>query len=634
LIEDGKLHGLRIDHPDGLYDPEAYFHTLQARIAALAGAEAVPSEKRPGFYLAVEKILEADEDLPDWPIAGTTGYDFLNLVNGLLLWPGAEPLLDGFYRTWSGLRDDFGELQYQSKRLILKVALSAELTVLANGLGRIAEADRRTRDYSLTGLRDALREVIACFPVYRTYINEEGVPERDRAYVEAAVEEAKRRSPVGDLSVFDFVQDVLLLAQAEGKGERYREQILAFAMKFQQVTGPVMAKGMEDTLFYRYFRLVSLNEVGGDPRRFAVSPEEFHRRNGERADRWPDALLGTATHDTKRGEDVRARIAVISEVPDAWVAAVERWGGMNRRFKTWVDSEFAPSNNDEYLIYQTLLGTWPAGAFDAASRADYRARLEAYLTKAMREAKLFSSWLNPNQAYEDAALGFLSAILEPSTENSFLPDFLAFRDQTARAGFHNGLAQALFKLASPGIPDIYQGTELWDLSLVDPDNRRPVDFRRRRALAQEFARWDELHPGALAEHLKALAESMEDGRIKFFLTRETLRLRRRHEALFRHGRYRPVRVSGERAAHLCAFLREWESESCLVAVPRWTLRLLGQDGRLGDAGVWGETVLELPDGAAGCYVHAYSREPLDLEGLVAPNLLFRDFPLALLLKAD
>jgi (1->4)-alpha-D-glucan 1-alpha-D-glucosylmutase len=652
LIAEGKLHGLRIDHPDGLYDPEAYFRRLQERIAALArtrpaedahsspgvageGREDGTAGEHRNFYVVAEKILETDEELPTrWPVHGTTGYDFANLVNGILRWPEAERELDRFYRGFCGFPIELDELLYQSKRLILKVALSAELSVLANRLGRIAESDRRTRDFSLTGLRDALREIIACFPVYRTYIAGLEVSERDAAYIGQAVGEAKRRSPVGDPGVFDFIGDVLLMAQVDGKSERYREQVVSFAMKFQQVTGPVMAKSMEDTVFYRYLRLASLNEVGGDPRRFAIPLEEFHRCNRERAELWPHALLSTSTHDTKRSEDVRARIDVLSEVPEAWTAAVSRWNALNRRHKTPVDGEPAPSNNDEYLIYQTLAGTWPLAELDPDALSDYRSRLEAYLLKAMREAKLFSSWLNPNQAYEDATLNFLAGLLDTFGPNEFLADFLAFQADLIRPGFHNSLAQLLLKLTVPGVPDIYQGNELWDFSLVDPDNRRPVDYRRRRTLLQELKSWDSFGAERLAGCLAELASHSEDGRIKLYVTREALRLRRQNPELFRCGGYRPLAAQGGKAGHLCAFLRGFESRAVLIAAPRWTRRLLGAEGSLGDPAVWAGTRIPLPAGMSGAYVNCFTRERLVLDQELAAADLFSRFPLALLVKAD
>lgn len=640
LIGAGKLHGLRIDHPDGLYDPEAYFLRLRERIDALAreppgdapeGAEGEPERR---FYVVAEKILEAGEALPDWPVQGTTGYDFANLVNGLFVWPEAEPALDGFYRSFRGFPESFDELLYQSRRLILRVALTAELTVLANRLSRIAEADRRTRDYSLIGLRDALREVISCFPVYRTYISGRGVAERDAAYIQAAVDEAKLRSSVGDLSVFDFIRDVLLMVQAEGKSERYREQVLSFAMKFQQVTGPTMAKGMEDTAFYRYQRLLSLNEVGGDPRRFAVSVEEFHARNQERAERWPQALLSTSTHDTKRSEDVRARINILSEIPDEWMAAVRRWSALNRSLKVPVNGRLAPSYNDEYFIYQTLVGSWPLGEPDGRALAEYRGRLEAYFIKALREAKLFSSWLNPNEAYERAVANFLAGLLDASDGAGFLRDFLAFRAPLSRPGFINSLAQLVLKLTVPGVPDLYQGNELWDFSLVDPDNRRPVDYRRRRALLQEIRGWDGYDADRLAECLARMTGSMEDGRIKLYATREVLKLRRREPELFRDGDYRGLKVVGEKAGHVCAFARWFGGRTVLVLVPRWTRRLLGAEDSLGEAAVWAGTRVVLPGEFAGRYRNVFTRERVELGEEVGVEGVLRRFPVGVWVEIE
>jgi (1->4)-alpha-D-glucan 1-alpha-D-glucosylmutase len=634
LISEGKLHGLRIDHPDGLYDPETYFRRLQDGVAALARPQ--PSPATPRFYIVAEKILEAGENLPiQWPVQGTTGYDFANLVNGLFVWSGAEPALDAFYREFSGHRTDFGELLYESKRLIMKVALSSELTVLANRLSRIAESDRRTRDYSLTGLRDALREIIACFPVYRTYVTGAGASERDAAYIDQAVTEAKRRSPAGDLSVFDFIRD-LLRVQTEGKPDRYREQVISFAMKFQQVTGPVMAKGMEDTAFYRYHRLLSLNEVGGDPRRFGVSLDDFHRCKQTYAATWPHSLLSTSTHDTKRSEDVRARLDVLSEVPEEWIAAVRRWSDMNRRRKTRVDGEPAPTGNDEYLIYQTLFGTWPLDEPDRAAMADYGARLEAYLRKALREAKRHSSWINPNLPYEEATFKFLSGLLDGTGRNRFLADFTAFTAGLVRHGLYNSLFQLLLKLTVPGVPDIYQGNELWDFSLVDPDNRRPVDYPLRRNLLHDLKALDGLGPDKLAPRLADMEARMEDGRIKLHVTREALRLRRQFPDLFGQGDYQPLSVVGAKAEHLCAFLRRHGSRVLLVAVPRWTRRLAGgSEASPGRAELWEDTAILLPPRVSGVYFNGYTRERLNLNGTapVPAGRLFGKFPLGLMVKA-
>lgn len=645
LIAEGKLHGLRIDHPDGLYDPEAYCRMLQDRVLALARTEPAEFESQSAampdaqmFYIVIEKILALNERLPGrWPVHGTTGYDFANLANGLFIWPGAEQPLDAFYRSFCGFPVDFDELLYQSKRLILRVALSSELTVLANRLSRIAESDRRTRDYSLNSLREALREIIACFPIYRTYVTGRGVSETDRNYIELAVEQAKRRSLVGDLTIFDFVREELLTTLAEGKSDRYREQVVSFAMKFQQLTGPAMAKGMEDTAFYRYNRFVSLNEVGGDPRHFGVFLADFHGRNQERSQSWPHALLSTSTHDTKRSEDVRARINVLSELPDEWIARVRHWSELNRKKKSIVDGDPAPSRNDEYLIYQTLIGTWPPEALSPECAANYVERLEAYMVKAMREAKLFSSWLNPNLAYERATSDFLRKLVIPEDEDEFIRDFLDFLAGVSRAGLHNSLAQVLLKLTAPGVPDIYQGNELWDFSLVDPDNRRPVDYPTRQALLNELKTWDRMSAEELAPKLAEMLASMSDGRIKLYVTRETLRVRQQDPDLFRRGGYHPLEAEGKKAEHLCAFLRRFGSRAVLVAVSRWLLRLgNGTFPPLNDETVWGDTRLALPPAVVGTYAHGFTRKQVNLSGtdpLLAAEL-FSGFPLALLVRVD
>ncbi|MGE5026987.1 MAG: malto-oligosyltrehalose synthase, partial [Betaproteobacteria bacterium] len=451
LLEQGKVDGLRVDHPDGLYDPLQYFRQLR---------------ERSDCYLVVEKILMAGERLPeDWPVQGTTGYDFANLINGLLVQPGTEAGMERIYAGFLGEKPDFDELLYRSKRLIIRAAMAGELNVLAHQLGRIAQADRHTRDYTINSLRVALAEIVACFPVYRTYITGAGFSAEDRRALEIAVESAKQRSLAADISVFRFVSEALLATLARGRGEDEQRAVAAFAMKFQQYTAPVMAKGMEDTGFYQYHRLISLNEVGGDPRRFGVSLEQFHRANAERARRWPYAMLATSTHDSKRSEDVRARIDVLTELSGEWRQHLVRWSRINRAKLRSVDGARCPCRNDEYLLYQTLLGAWPLGDLDDSGRAAFRERIERYMLKAVREAKQHSSWINPNAAYEDGVMQFVRALLGPAPSR-FLTEFLPFQQRVARFGMLNSLTQTLLKLASPGVPDIYQGNELWDFSLV------------------------------------------------------------------------------------------------------------------------------------------------------------------------
>ncbi len=632
LIGEGTITGVRIDHPDGLWDPAGYVRRLQeevvlertrralesseeaealdwdafrpallARLREEQAAGTIAEPLRP-LYLVVEKILEHREELPAaWAVHGTTGYEFANAATGLFVDAANRKAFDDLYTRYIGTKTNFADMVYACKHLIMRVALASEVAVLANALDRIAERNRRSRDFTLNNLRDALREVIACFPVYRTYVVcEDGtVEERDRKVIEAAVALAKRRSPATDVSVFDFLQDVLLMragdATEEGRAEQCR-----FGMKFQQLTGPVMAKGLEDTAFYRYNRLTSLNEVGGDPTQFGVSVAAFHRHSADRRRRWPHALLASSTHDTKRSEDVRARIDVLSELPREWRAAINRWTRMNRRHKTKVEGVPAPDRNDEYVLYQTLLGAWPFDheLEDPAAYPAFVDRMEAFLLKAIREAQVHTSWVNPNAAYDEATSRYVRAVLDNSAPNPFLEDIAAVRRRVAHAGAFNALGQHLLKLTAPGVPDIYQGTELWDLSLVDPDNRRPVDYDRRRALLRDLtARGDD---PALPPELVA---GIDDGRIKLFVSQRVLALRAAQPELFTTGDYVPLEASGPKQDHVVAFARRAGDWEILVVVPHLVAGLTRGEAvpPVGDA-LWAGTSLTIP-GAADS--HAY-----------------------------
>lgn len=568
LVSQGKVHALRIDHPDGLYDPAGYFRAVREAIAARGG------QGDASIYMVAEKILIPPEPLPpDWPIAGTTGYDFANQVNGLLVHPEGEKPLTQLYTRITGEPVRFADLLYESRKLVMRTLMSGELMVLANLLDRISEADRRTRDHTLHALRDALMEVIACFPVYRTYVTGAEVTEQDRHCVNHAVLQARRRSPTVDVSVFQLVRSVLLLEELEDRPAGVRETLVDFVRKLQQYTSPVMAKGFEDTSFYVYNRFVALNEVGGDPRRFGLSVENFHLANTERRAHWPHSLLCTSSHDTKRSEDVRARITVLSEIPAEWRGHVLRWIRLNRDKKREVGGEQAPDVNDEYLLYQALLGAWPLEPMDAARRDLFQQRIETYMLKAVREAKRHTSWINLNEEYEAALTGFVRALLAESARNRFLADFVPFAQGVAHFGMFNGLSQTLFKLTVPGVPDIYQGTETWDLSLVDPDNRRPVDYAQHLKLLTQLEALDAFSGPELAGRVQQLLVSPEDGRAKLHLIRRVLQQRRAHDALFREGSYEPLGVIGERASHLCAFMRRHENEVMLSVAGRWFTRL-------------------------------------------------------------
>ena len=599
LFAEGKIDGFRIDHIDGLYDPPGYCRRLLDEAASAHAERAQASERTP--YLVVEKILARHESLrEDWPVAGTTGYDSLNLINGLFVPLGAERAIDRAWRRFTDSRVDFDEVLYASKKYVLKELLASELTILSSRLDRISEGNWRTRDFTLAGITAALAEVIACFPVYRTYVGARGASAEDRRDIDWAVSQARKRAPGTDAALFDFVQAALTTDLVRRRRSGYnRREVVRFAMRFQQFTGPVTAKAMEDTAFYRYVRLVALNEVGGDPRRFGTTVAAFHRVNHDRARRWPHGMVATATHDSKRGEDVRARIDVIAELADEWARRVRRWSILNRRARTAIEDRTAPEAIDEYLLYQTLVGAWPmallgpdeAPPHELAAFAD---RIARYMVKAAREAKLYTSWAAPDRAYENGLVSFVRRILDAAPPAPFLDDLRGFVRRVAVPGMVNGLAQALLKFTVPGVPDIYQGCELWDLGLVDPDNRRPVDYAPRREALSAFTGAGGAAGPPAAGALPELAESWVDGRIKLYMTATILDLRRRMADLFRFGAYVPLAVSGAFADNVCAFARVKDGQACLVAAPRLVAGLVGPEGRLPLGAVWGDTVVLLP----------------------------------------
>jgi (1->4)-alpha-D-glucan 1-alpha-D-glucosylmutase len=587
LIADGRVHGLRIDHPDGLFDPAHYFRRLQQRTAGLLYPQRTPLESDRPLYLAAEKILVGDEPLrEDWPVHGTTGYDFATLSDALFVDREGEAALDRCYRDFTAADPAAGgryqDEVYAAKRLVMKTMLSSELHVLASEAARIAEMDPHTRDYTLDALRTALMEVVACFPVYRTYISAQGVSTTDRNQVLKAVAEARRRSRMPDRSVFAFVRDLLLTEIAAGKPTPYQARVLRLAMKFQQYTSPVMAKGVEDTAFYRWHRLSSLNEVGGNPERFGISVEQFHRANQRRQAQWPHAMLAGSTHDAKRSEDVRARLHVLAELPQAWREHVERWARLNRRFRHGGERDEAgspagdtaerwPDANTEYLFYQTLLGVWPLQLPDDDEWQGLKARIQGAMNKAVKEAKVHTAWTNADADYEAALAAFIDAVLERERNSAFFDDFLPFQQRVARLGLLNSLSQTLLRLTAPGLPDLYQGCELWDFSLVDPDNRRPVDFDHRHELLQALVADgpDALQADSLEESpLRRLAERLGDGRAKLHLIQRALQLRHQLPALFAQGEYTPLAVEGRHAERLCAFSRSLQGQTVVVVVPR------------------------------------------------------------------
>jgi (1->4)-alpha-D-glucan 1-alpha-D-glucosylmutase len=575
LLRDGTLGGLRIDHVDGLLDPKGYLQRLRDKAP------------RP-FYLVVEKILARGESLrADWPVQGTTGYEFANLVLGVLVDSRGEAALTRFYGDFTGERESFTEIVQDSKLRIMRNEMASELATLAQEAVRIAIRTPRTADFTRNILQRGLAAIVAGFPVYRTYVDATSSPtEADRRDLAHAVDEARQAEPDLDPSVFDFLHRLLsidLVAAPRSGFSRHAVQRLA--MRVQQYSGPIMAKGLEDTAFYRYNRFVALNEVGGHPDHFGVDLAEFHAGNAERAADWPQAMLSTSTHDTKRGEDTRARLAVLAGIPDEWAQCVARWSRMLRGDAPGR----APDRNDEYLFYQLLLGAFPvqadAAAPDAEALKEFTGRLEGAMVKSMREAKRHSNWAAPHAAYEDAMLALVRKAL---ADRDFLDDFLPFQDRVARLGFEISLVQAALKLTLPGVPDIYQGAEMWDLSLVDPDNRRPVDFAARETALQRAG--EDLRRDA-RRAVRAMREDWRDGRLKLALTARLLAHRGGNPALYADGGYEALETGDDGllaftrahadarllvlAARFPAQARDWSGVG--ITVPgRWTDLMTGQ----------------------------------------------------------
>ncbi len=642
LAAEGSVTGFRIDHIDGLYDPYAYLHRLREKLAAL-GLES--------FYLVVEKIRTGTEELPgDWPVAGTTGYDFLNAVSELLVDERGLTHLEQIYREVTGSAD-FSEVVHRCKRLVLERLFASETATLAQDLWFLAKKDRYGRDLPLAALKEALSELTASLPVYRTYIRGYPVAARDKYYIEKACARALRRSPHLHAAL-TFLRRLLLLTDWHRLPPAQQEERRHFVMRWQQLTGPVTAKGFEDTALYRYNRLLALNEVGGNPGTSGLTVSEFHARNAAVLQCWPHTLNATSTHDTKRSEDVRARLSILSEIPTIWAEKFKLWQQWNQAKKPVVKGRPVPDANTEWFIYQTLLGAWP---LDEKEEAEFKVRLAAYVTKVAREAKVFTEWLDPDPQYEQALHEFLMAILTPEPGNLFRADFAALEEIVAYYGALNSLAQVLLKIATPGIPDFYQGTEVWNFSLVDPDNRRPVDFARHSVLLQGLQK-DEKSRSKLSL-VQELLSSWKDGRIKLYTTHKALHCRRSHSELFSGGAYLPLTVAGLRREYVCAFIRQKGNQWVLVAVPRLPVRLQ-QQSRAGlrnpaapalpalqpplGAATWDDDGLLLPETAPEEWYNIFTGERLrcipsppcgpTLEGVRILYLaeVFRSFPVALL----
>lgn len=603
LAAAGDVDGLRIDHPDGLYDPAQYFERLQQ--GYLKRLATPPADTDRPLYVVAEKIKATHEDMPEsWQIHGRTGYRFMMVVGGVLVDTAAEAEIDRIWREFSGEQRPFEELAYLGKRKAARHALASELTTQATALLRIARADRRTRDHSFNALRDALAEIAACMPVYRTYVIDTPSAQ-DVRFIDWAIAHARHRSAAPDASIFDFARRCMLNETLPDQSPELAEATRQFAIRFQQFCSPVAAKGVEDTAFYRYHRLIALNEVGGDPATFGITPRAFHGASGDRAKRWPYTMLATSTHDNKRAEDVRNRISVLSEIPAEWEAGLQRWSQLAAGWRTRLKDNGGcmPTRIDEYLLYQTVLGSLPAEGLTAETLTPYRERIQAYMLKAVREAKHSTSWARPNDDYEKALASYIDSLFARVQPNPVLTDLQSLAARLAWHGGLNSLTMVLLKFTSPGVPDLYQGNELVDLSLVDPDNRRPVDFPSRIAALDALTALAEAS-AELPVTLAGLADTLHDGRLKLWLTWRLLDWRRTDAKLLRDGSYVPLMPGGDRAEHVIAYSRVCGTKAAHVIGARLFAKLAAASG-LG-AGqlptgrtVWRDTVLVLPDTAAG-----------------------------------
>ncbi|MGD9896338.1 MAG: malto-oligosyltrehalose synthase [Candidatus Methylacidiphilaceae bacterium] len=608
LVEEGKITGIRVDHIDGLYRPRAYLDSLRAAL--------------PNTYTVVEKILRfGREDLPkDWPVEGTTGYDFLAMTTQLFCPKKNAGAFTRCYEDFTRLEQSYGRLLREKKRFVIGRRLAGDLDRIALMMHSLCARLWFGPDVTIYAIRRALVEALSCFPVYRSYVDAEGPSPEDRRWIDEAIDTAEENLPQLKTEL-EFIRRFLLGDMPHALTEEDRAQALDFVLRFQQLSGPLMAKGLEDCQFYVYNRLLCLNEVGSDPSCFGIGPEEFHRFLRDRWLRWPHALNATMTHDAKRGEDARARLSVLAELPEEWALLLARWSKINAGKKFKLGDLLVPDTNAEYAIYQALLGGWP---WRSEEVDEFRERFKAYFIKASREARSFSGWQNPNRAYEERCCAFLDRILDWDEGKEFLAEFLPFQQKIARYGAYHSLSQLLLKVAAPGVPDFYQGTELWDLSFVDPDNRRLVDFEVRRKMLDEIRR-----EGGRQEYRRELLEHPEDGRIKLFLAHKSLQARRLFPELFRSGSYEPVDFSGAKREHAFGFLRSWGTQHLITIIPRFITELSSpMDAPIGSA-AWSDTSAVLPESFAGSWRCALTGNQRRWEGRVPLEEAMAELPVAL-----
>jgi (1->4)-alpha-D-glucan 1-alpha-D-glucosylmutase len=614
LIAEGKVTGLRLDHIDGLYDPLQYLRRLQERIKP-------DDAKKPGFYVLVEKILSGDETIPrDWPVHGTTGYDFIRMLNAFFIDSGGLERLKTVYHRVSGIRQSFSKLVCEKKRQVMRELFHTETEALGHYLAYLSG------HLSNEDAIKALVEVTALLPVYRTYTRALRVNAADRRYIEIATAGAAVRN-TGLKEALDYLKRVLLLDFPAGFTLKEKKQWLQFVIRWQQLTGAIMAKGFEDTALYNYHPLISLNEVGGEPATGGLSVSGFHKLNMAREKRWPHTMNATSTHDTKRSEDIRARISVLSEIPEQWERHLSSWIQHNQIKKRKIKNRLFPEPNTELLLYQTLIGAWPLFPEELA---DFKERLKKYMIKAVREAKAFTSWLKIDRKYESALLSFIDSILNDSSDNTFLPDFKEFQRKIAYYGVLNSLSQLLLKITLPGIPDFYQGTELWDFSLVDPDNRRPVDYARRIKYLNSIADVEDSNRLSI---IKDMISSWRDGRIKLYIAYKALNTRRNYATVFREGKYLPLETSGRKSEYICAFIRSYQEACVLVAIPRFFTKLYNEDPTTVEGGMLGDGSISLPENTPRSWINVFTgnRIKTDADGRTLSTAeVFGCLPVALL----
>ena len=624
MVEQKVLAGLRIDHIDGLRDPLGYLQQLAERVASDTGS--IEPSSVPVF---VEKILGRNEPLPaSWPVAGTTGYEFANALNCFLVDPQGARRIEKIYSRFLGRDVIYDDVLYQKKKLVMSTLLGVEMRSLGHQIQMLARDDRYAREIPRIELNQALVETTAHLTIYRTYVRNLDVSQQDEQRIKTALVDAQAKSPQINSRTFEFLRDVLLLRNQPHLLPGQREARLAFLMRWQQFTGPIMAKAFEDTFLYVYNPLISLNEVGGDPRPSTAPAADFSKFVTERLHDWPHALNATTTHDTKRSEDIRARISVLSEMPAEWQSHLDRWSKSNASHRKSIDGQPVPDRNEEIFLYQTLLGAWPLAETDFASLT---ARLQAYTVKATREAMVHTRWTRPNLHHEQALQRFVASILKPGSKNAFLRAFAGFQEQIAYYGMLNGLTQTLLKITSPGIPDFYQGSELWDLRLVDPDNRQPVDFATRDAMLSMLRKTDEADSFRLDE----LVRNWKDGRIKLYLIWKALRFRAQNAALFAEGQFLPVESRGARHEHVMGFVRRHKKESVLIVVPRWLARGRYPTKPGGIAHFWRNTDVRLPAAAPTSWNNILTDETVEARSAggrpsIRIEKLFEHFPVALL----